>query len=621
MKRTIAKPLTMALGLTLGSCILPACNSDNAGDVAASNNTETKPLVPDVTRTITFIHMNDLHAHLTEHYDYIKTDENTPPKIIMAGGIARIATAIKSVRDTNPGNSILMNIGDTYHGGVEALYTNGNAVVDIMNEIGVDIGVPGNWDFAYGPNATRQRFSSAVTSMPMMGEITKVNYPNLAANVTSTLPRNPFLPATKIITLNGAKIGFIGLSSDIVPKMSPALAVTFNFLQGEQNHIDLVNKLAADLRNQGVNIVVVMSELGIHKDLKLGEKIKPGSVDVFFSAHTHELTRTPVDTASGAKVVEAGDDIYLGKMDITLVNGKVSNRAWNVITVDNQFSPDQNIANLVVQKRAPFLIDNPDLSVNMPSVTQSLHEPITEVIAQSPVTIDRRQALENNFNKLFSTMLKNYANTDVAITPGFRFDAVIPGTNIPVEDQPVSSGNITIEDMYRYFPVPFILATGEIAARENTATSIDEPDLQTIIENNLTAVFSTDVFKQGGGWTDAFAGLNLQVNLKSTDGYRVTGMKRKGSDTELTSYDMLSVAGCQRPVETDSSTLCSYPGFSQVTALINPATGSAWSGIDFAIAEIRAGHLPASVDQDITDTGNTTMWPNSMYIQPLYGAQ
>lgn len=617
MNTHLIKPLAITISMILGSTLLTGCNSGNtsASDTNTDNGTYTA--APKINRTITFIHMNDLHAHLTEHFDYIKTSDSTAPQLVKAGGIARIATAISTLRASNPNNSVLMNIGDTYHGGVEALYTSGNAVVDIMNEIGVDIGVPGNWDYAYGANATRQRFSTAIISTT---DIKKVNYPNLAANVTSTRASQPFLPATKILDINGAKIGFIGLSSDIVPKMSEALATGFDFLQGEQNHINLVNKLSQELRKQGANIVVVMSELGIHKDLKIGEKIIIGSVDVIFSAHTHELTRTALDTASGAKVVEAGNDIYLGKMDITLTNGKVSNRNWTIVTVDSQFAPDQRIADLVTQARAPFLLADPNLSVPMPLITQSLHEPIDTVIAQTAVTLDRRQALENNFNKTFSSLLKNYTHTDVAITPGFRFDSVIPGTNIPVEDQPVSSGNITVEDMYRYFPMPFTLAQGQIAAKAATGSS-----LQSAIENNLTAVFSTDVFKQAGGWTDAFTGLTLQVNLKNADGSRVTSMKRQGSNlgssVELTSYDTLTVAGCMRPIETDNSTLCSHPGFSNITALINPATGSAWSGVDFAIAELKAGHLPTVTTLDITDTSNTAMWPTSMYLQPLYGAQ
>lgn len=587
------------------------------------------PAIPPVNTTLTFIHLNDLHAHLTEHDDWIKPTATEAPRLVKAGGIARIATAIDQIRASNPSGNILMNIGDTFHGGVEALYSNGNVVVDIINTLGVDLGVPGNWDYAYGFNATRLRFSSSKITLPMTeGEIRKVNYPNLAANVTSKPLFPEFLPATRILTRNGAKIGFIGLSSDMVPKMHKMMALSFKFLQGEQEYIDLINHHAQQLRQDGVNMVVVMSELGIHKDLKIAEKIHNNSVDVIFSAHTHELTRTPIETASGAQVVEAGSDIYLGRMDITLQNGKITQRQWQIITVDAQYPERQDIAQQVAAIRQDLKTNYAGRKVPMAMTTQTLDHDIEAVIGHTTITLDRRHALVNRFNQVYTQLLKNYAGTDVALTPGFRFDSVIPGTDIPVEDQPASTGAITIEDIYRYFPMPFTLATGEIPAKGTLSRfgktgKKDIIGLDTIIENNLTAVFSTDIFQQVGGWTDGFAGITLQVNLQNADGKRITQFYLTDAPTEtLTANTILSVAGCSRPMD-EEGTLCSYSGFKNVQPLLNPATGKAWSGIDFIIAEITAGHLEnlSELTATITDTSATAMWPDSPYIQPLYGAQ
>lgn len=631
MNIRLIKPMAFTMGIILGSSILPGCNSEqtstSTNPVLTSDETTVKSTAPAVNNTITFIHQNDLHAHLVEHYDWVKTSATAAPKLILAGGVARTATAIDTIRASNPGNTILMNIGDTFHGGAEALYTNGNSVVDIVNKMGVDIGVPGNWDYAYGFNATRARFSTPIN----VGAVTEgepiraVNYPNLAANVTSSATFPEFLPATKIMTINGAKIGFIGLSSDIVAEMHTMLAVSFNFLQGHDNYVALVNRLSKNLREQGVNIVVVMSELGIQKDLAIGNAITPDSVDVIFSAHTHELTWTPQQTRSGARVVESGDDAFLGTMNIKLTNGTIANRdtdiTWSIVTVNHDVAERSDIAALVTAARS-----SPNLYVGkkvpMMNMDQYLDADITTTIGTTAVTLDRRQSLENNFNKAFTTLLKNYAGTQVAMTPGFRFDSVIPGTNMPVEDQPVSSGNITVEDVYRFFPMPFTLSTATLPAKgtPSSAGIMAVTGMDNIIENNLTAVFSTDAFKQHGGWTDGFAGLTLQINLKNVDGARITSMKLNGSNKELSQNNQLSVAGCSRPMD-DASTLCSYSGFSNITPLINPATGSAWYGADFAIAQISVGKLPTTITSDITDTSNTAMWPNSLYLQPLYGAK
>ena len=84
--------------------------------------------------------------------------------MVERGGLARLATLIKKIRSENP-NSVLMNIGDTYHGGVEGLFTNGNAIVDPVNALGIDVGVPGNWDYAYGPGVFRLRYATGLTAL------------------------------------------------------------------------------------------------------------------------------------------------------------------------------------------------------------------------------------------------------------------------------------------------------------------------------------------------------------------------------------------------------------------------------------------------------------------------
>lgn len=68
--------------------------------------------------------------------------------------------------------------------------------------------------------------------------------------------------------------------------------------------------------------------------------MKPGTVDVFFSAHTHETVFVPLQSRSGALVVEAGDDTYLGRMDIRVLNGKVVDRQWKLEAVTTDIPED-----------------------------------------------------------------------------------------------------------------------------------------------------------------------------------------------------------------------------------------------------------------------------------------
>jgi S-sulfosulfanyl-L-cysteine sulfohydrolase len=562
--------------------------------------------------TVTFIHHGDLHAHLTPHPDL---DESTGIiSTVTRGGLARIATLVNQIRASNPA-SIAMDPGDTYHGGVEALFSYGNDIVDPVNAVGYDVGVPGNWDFAYGPDVTRLRYVNNLTAtetrllQARVGKIKRPTYPELAANITFTAPASkagqPFLPATLIKTVGGVKVGIIGISSDIVPLMDSTLATGLAFVTGETNYKTLIETNAASLRAQGCKIVVVLSHLGIHKDYRLAQIIAKGSVDVFFSGHTHEAVVTPLTSDSGALVVEAGNDGYVGRMDVTVDStGKVTARNWTLIPVDASIPDNPTVAALVATARAPYLVANPNLVAPGP-VPQTLHQSITTVVASTLTPLSRRYALENPFNRAYTDRLRQMTGTDFAMTPGFRFDAVDAAAGTLLEDNTVASGAITLEDLYRFFPVAYNIATGQTTGAQ----------LKTVMEQGMESVFSLNEFSQNGGWFEGFAGLKASVDLRNPSGQRVLSLADSDTGAPIDPAALYTIAGCQRPND-DTQTLCSYSGFQNVTRLTNPATGSAWTIVDMATTLFASGAVttPATA---ITDVSNTSVWPVAPFIQPL----
>lgn len=593
--------------------LLAACNGQSSSSSASSGTGTT--VAGD--GTVSFMHYNDLHAHLTPHLDRVR-DASGATSLVERGGLARIATLVKQIRADNP-NSILMNIGDTFHGGVEATFTLGNAVVAPMNALGVDVGVPGNWDFAYGPSVTRLRFTGNVPAAPVFRiaaptiSIAQPSYPNLAANITLADPDpnagQPFLPATLMLERGGVRVGMIGISSDIVPLMFEGLAAGLSFLSGETAYRDLINQQAAALRAQGAEIVVVMSELGLQKDFRLAGLIDPGSVDVIFSAHTHEVTKEPLNSASGALVVEAGNDGYLGRMDITVAGGKVTARNWQLLSVDASIAEDPAMKALVDTARAPFLVSDPAMTIPLNFSVQELHQPIDTVVGHTDIALDRRNALESTFNDAYTDELRGVLGTAVAITPGFRFDSVMPAAGTLLEDNTVTNGEITLEDVYRFFPVEFQVATAETTGA----------NLKSILEGTLTSVFSTDVFRQAGGWMPGFSGLDVGIDLTAADGARVSSLVRTDTGMPVADSDLLSVAGCIRPRDDVNGILCSYPGFTNVVAVTNAATGGPLTAVDMFTAYL-SGNRVTQTHNTFTDVSAYPQWPQSPYVQPLRGA-
>lgn len=579
-------------------------------------------MVPALAGTVTFLHFNDLHAHLTPHADLVSETAGKPgaaTHLGERGGLARLATLIKQQRAAYPA-SVLMNIGDTYHGGVEALYTNGNAIVDPVDALGIDIGVPGNWDFAFGPAVTRLRYGSPTAMEKRMLEaaagmaIKRPSFPNLGGNVTLTVGSKAgqtLMPATRMMIIDGVKVGFIGITSDIVPEMHSMLVTGMSFLSGEAAHRDYVDTHAAQLRAEGAQLVVVMSEIGIHKDARLADLVQPGSVDVFFSAHTHEVIFEPLVGKSGARVVEAGNDGWLGRMRVTVEDGKGTSFEWTLLPVTPDLAEDAATKTLIEAARAPFVADadhdgklDTPITLPNPAIALTLTQPIDAIAGYIDVPLDRRNALESSFNAAWSEALRGYAGTELALTRGFRFDAVVaPGE--AYEDGHVASGDLTVEDVYRFFPVPYSLATGTVSGER----------LQEVVENNLTGVFSHDAFSQHGGWTDGWSGINLTVDLAAEDGTRVKALARPDGSA-ISPADSLSVAGCQRPMD-DVDVLCSYNGFTDVTPLTDPTTGQAWVVQELFGALLAQGRVVAPKHPHIVDSAATPLWPAQQAVQPL----
>lgn len=522
----------------------------------------------------------------------------------------------------------------------------------------VAVSAPGNWDYYFTPGVTRARYGRIdedvdVSMARMEGfaqpiPVKRPNFPNLGANVrdiTDVLPQD-FLPPTHLME-------FIGFTSDIVEMMHPMLAQGMDFAHGLEEHKALLIEHARALRTQGADLVVVMSELGIHKDIALSRALAamqsqgalaPGLIDMFFSAHTHEVTETPVTasedgTALYAPVVEAGNDGLLGRMDITMryagssTSGRRWNRtteqdwtvaatAWRLLDVDETVPEDPAVKAMVEAERAVFLAEDADLRA-VPFFMQRLSQPIDTVIgrlehgtvlsqdvALSGV-LNRKTALTSTFNEALTEMMRAAAGTEIGLTPGFRMGAVVPEAGFLMENGVVATGDITLEDAYRFFPMYYGLATA-------TTTGAHMKD---VIEANLRQVYSSDSWNSQGGSNYGYAGLDMTLDLSAGDGRRLLNLRHAADGRPVEDWDVLTVAGCRSlPIDFEGN-LCGLPGFTDVTDVRNPQTGLPWSLVDvFTHMLQEQGHAFATQGARVSDISGTPAWPASPFVQPLEGA-
>jgi len=101
---------------------------------------------------ITFIHTGDFHGDYHPH-----TNGRGDASGKLEGGMARAVTVINRIRNREK-NVIHVHTGDTIHGSGEASITKGMALVRLVDQLGIDVSAPGNWEWAYTPYRYMQFF-------------------------------------------------------------------------------------------------------------------------------------------------------------------------------------------------------------------------------------------------------------------------------------------------------------------------------------------------------------------------------------------------------------------------------------------------------------------------------
>ena len=515
-------------------------------------------------KNITLMQLGDVHGHMHEHTEIFpdgRIDANS-------GGIAKLTTLIKEVRADNP-DSLLLAIGDTTHGSAEMLFSLGELIVPWLNSIEIDAFTPGNWDFGWGPRVYRQRFTPNTTIElapnnrttiawlyndpdPTSGKkcnqpgglkpysechLIKANFPTVAMNVYNfnevaglnnpAQPLGPLVHAPYIIKeVNGIKVAILGLTTDVVPQQAQAFNTGFRFTMGYKEMPANIAAAKAD----GADLIVVMSELGLAKNVQMVKEFP--EIDVMFSGHTHERTPEAIvieHEGGGISIVtESGEDSFLGRLDLKLTgNGKINKYKWTLMEADHTVAGDPEVDALVDAALEPF--ENGEechtFGVNaFPYGTgHTLCDTFDTVVGSTDVTIQRFNVLEDVSNNVmvdaFLDLAKNLGVTDsrgklltdantLSTTNGFRFDIVIPGKGEMLADGSIASGDITIGDLYDYYPIGAATGLAEYTGGR----------LKLHWEGILNNVFDPNPYRQRGGWFLGFT-QNMHFDLRLSDDF------------------------------------------------------------------------------------------------------
>lgn len=247
----LRRPLLVATLAALGCGASVSLASDGSTGVDVIKQMDVNSESGTDVRHITFIHTSDLHGDFHPH-------DNSRDGQSSEGGIARVATVVKAIRNSSQ-NSFYVHTGDTIQGSAQALFTRGQAVVDVMNLMGVDAYVPGNWEHTYGLGRFRELFLGTSNNAPRAPWNTMaVNsyYNGEAGNSTGIFAdptaapynTNPATPAGnlvvtpfngkpyRVVTIDGVKVGMFGCTTNRGPQIvgsGVTAGVTFSNCKGQ----------------------------------------------------------------------------------------------------------------------------------------------------------------------------------------------------------------------------------------------------------------------------------------------------------------------------------------------------------------------------------------------------
>ncbi|HSN61491.1 MAG TPA: bifunctional metallophosphatase/5'-nucleotidase [Ferruginibacter sp.] len=448
--------------------------------------------------TISILQTTDVHCQVHAHDELFW--ENDKAVFRKTGGYAHLATYLNKERKKNP-NTFLIDTGDMFQGSELSVKTTGKAMVPILNALGYDLYLPGNWEVIYYKKAMQTLLGS-------------LNAPKVCANMYHDLGAGKkgelIFPPYHTWTVKGVKIGFIGYTDPLVPlRQSPNYSKGIIYTKPEENLAHYVEVL----RNQKqCAYVLIVAHLGLSQQIHLANDEACQGVDYILGGDTHERVRVPIQ-CKYSKVVEPGAfGSFVGKLNLTIQNGKVIKDDYELVEITaGKYKPSKEIAALIKSNETPFEKD------------------IYTVAGYSTIPLYRYFVVENPIDTMILDALKwKVPDMDIVLSNGFRF--------CPPRTTPDHTGNIPITDgfIYDMFPVDSTVRTGSVTGQQ----------ILDWLEKELHNVFAKDASERFGGWVIKFKGMKVTFNAFAEKGKRVQTVAVANVPLDLNK--MYKICACER---------------------------------------------------------------------------
>lgn len=379
---------------------------------------------------------NDFHGQLTQSSK--KNDQ-------LIGTAATLATYIKQQKQLMPDNTLVVHSGDMVGGSppISALLDD-EPTVDVMNQIAFDVGTPGNHEFDRGSDHMLRLIHGGWN--PKQNHYFQgATFPYISANIVKKDTQELLFPPSLVKNIAGIKIGFIGVTTKLTPQYTiPDSIKNIAFL----DEVDAINHEANLLKQQGVNILIVLAHEGGFQDpqshhltgriQEIAEHLNP-TVDIIFAGHSHSYINTQVNHTLILEAENYGKAISVAHVRFNKDTKQIVSTTGEIkYTYQKNATPDPKVTQIVEaaqQKVAPL-------------INKKIGETTVEI------TRIRNDSGESALGNLIADAQRSALHTDFAFTNAGGIRADLP------------KGTVTWGDLYAVQPFNNSLVSLELTGEQ-----------------------------------------------------------------------------------------------------------------------------------------------------------
>jgi 5'-nucleotidase len=409
--------------------------------------------------TLNLVAINDFHGNL-EPSKYTYTSAATgKSETLRAGGIEALSGALSAWRREDK-DLLFIGAGDLI-GASPALSSMwaDEPSIEAMNLLGLRLSSVGNHEFDQGrKELLRQQAGGCDSPRPgkacrLMPAYTGARFTYLAANVLDSATGKPFMPAYRIETVKGIKVGVVGAVLQGTASVAVSSAIAgLDFI----DEAEAINKALPQMRADGAQVFVALVHEGGHTttppDQPACNDLKGGIVDIVkkldpafrlvITGHSHQGYLCKVDGRVVTQADAAGHLLSRIALKVDPASGAVADiDVRNVVMNPEQFPAEPRITAFLtrVKERSRAALARPLGKLGTATVARKASEagesPLGSLIADAVLAATRAQGAQIGFMNN-GGIRKDLETSDAALVTNFgHAQAVLPfGNTLVVMD-------------------------------------------------------------------------------------------------------------------------------------------------------------------------------------------